>query len=270
EPTRGFAPENPSAPAFYSPPCYGNWSTSNGSISPPMANTPSRPLSLPLTTSSTNRPVPWPSSAASRPTCVRSGSCSPASSVPRRAQSGVCSNTNVSGRPSTFFSCAPKPARSTACRHSGGWIWPTPTATRASRWLTNTSARTPARRLRSEERRVGQDARGRGWRASRRRHTRFSRDWSSDVCSSDLAIWRMLEHQRFRAAVDFLQLRAEAREVDSVQAQWWMDLANADSNTRIQMVDEYQRQNTGTAVAKSRKRRRRRRKPVATQDVAAG
>src|SRR5690606_717933 len=84
------------------------------------------------------------------------------------------------------------------------------------------------------------------------------------------AIWRMLEHQRFRAAVDFLQMRAEAREVDSVQAQWWMDLANADSNTRIQMVDEYQRQNTGTAVAKSRKRRRRRRKPVATQDVAAG
>src|SRR5690606_40764469 len=25
--------------------------------------------------------------------------------------------------------------------------------------------------------------------SSRRRHTRFSRDWSSDVCSSDLHIW---------------------------------------------------------------------------------
>src|SRR5690606_40308628 len=25
--------------------------------------------------------------------------------------------------------------------------------------------------------------------SSRRRHTRFSRDWSSDVCSSDLVIW---------------------------------------------------------------------------------
>src|SRR5690606_40468031 len=24
---------------------------------------------------------------------------------------------------------------------------------------------------------------------SRRRHTRFSRDWSSDVCSSDLGLW---------------------------------------------------------------------------------
>src|SRR5690606_40164919 len=25
--------------------------------------------------------------------------------------------------------------------------------------------------------------------SSRRRHTSFSRDWSSDVCSSDLAVW---------------------------------------------------------------------------------
>src|SRR3546814_1801037 len=39
-------------------------------------------------------------------------------------------------------------------------------------------------------------------------------------------IWRMLDQPRFRASVDFLQLRAEAREVDSVRAQWWMDLAN--------------------------------------------
>ena len=88
--------------------------------------------------------------------------------------------------------------------------------------------------------------------------------------ASPRAIWRMLEHQRFRAAVDFLQLRAEAREVDSVQAQWWMDLANADSNTRIQMIDEYQRENTGSSAAKSKKRRRRRRKPADSSDVAAG
>src|SRR2546422_10910891 len=31
--------------------------------------------------------------------------------------------------------------------------------------------------------------------SSRRRHTRCSRDWSSDVCSSDLAK-RMIEHKR--------------------------------------------------------------------------
>src|SRR5687768_14812240 len=41
---------------------------------------------------------------------------------------------------------------------------------------------------RSEERRVGKECRSRWWasHSSRRRHTRCSRDWSSDVCSSDL------------------------------------------------------------------------------------
>src|SRR5699024_4359636 len=38
---------------------------------------------------------------------------------------------------------------------------------------------------RSEERRVGKETRCRD--ATRRRHTRSKRDWSSDVCSSDLA-----------------------------------------------------------------------------------
>src|SRR5690606_32015898 len=36
--------------------------------------------------------------------------------------------------------------------------------------------------------------------SSRRRHTRFSRDWSSDVCSSDLTILRKREN--FRKAFD--------------------------------------------------------------------
>src|SRR5437870_1090344 len=41
---------------------------------------------------------------------------------------------------------------------------------------------------RSEERRVGKECRSRWSRclSSRRRHTRWPRDWSSDVCSSDL------------------------------------------------------------------------------------
>src|SRR5690606_39793420 len=40
--------------------------------------------------------------------------------------------------------------------------------------------------------------------SSRRRHTRFSRDWSSDVCSSDLASFQlvsMLPDTRFRIAL---------------------------------------------------------------------
>src|SRR5690606_40365982 len=37
--------------------------------------------------------------------------------------------------------------------------------------------------------------------SSRRRHTRFSRDWSSDVCSSDLYIsfQNFIDHQRLSA-----------------------------------------------------------------------
>src|SRR5690554_6224236 len=50
--------------------------------------------------------------------------------------------------------------------------------------------------------------------------------------------WRMLEQPRFRAACDFLQLRAAAGEVDSVLAQWWMDLADGDDRRRSEILDE--------------------------------
>src|SRR5947209_3411731 len=45
---------------------------------------------------------------------------------------------------------------------------------------------------RSEERRVGKECRSRCLlsHSSRRRHTRYWRDWSSDVCSSDLNPFR--------------------------------------------------------------------------------
>src|SRR5690606_39446564 len=37
--------------------------------------------------------------------------------------------------------------------------------------------------------------------SSRRRHTRFSRDWSSDVCSSDLPIVKALERCGFALVI---------------------------------------------------------------------
>lgn len=70
------------------------------------------------------------------------------------------------------------------------------------------------------------------------------------------SIWRMLERPRFRAAVDFLQLRAEAREVDSVLAQWWMDLADSDDEQRAEIISKWQ-----TGHAKARRGKRRKRKP---------
>src|SRR5690606_40074493 len=38
--------------------------------------------------------------------------------------------------------------------------------------------------------------------SSRRRHTRFSRDWSSDVCSSDLLRYKQLDKWSYLTTVD--------------------------------------------------------------------
>jgi len=74
-------------------------------------------------------------------------------------------------------------------------------------------------------------------------------------------IWRMLEQARFRAAVDFLQLRAQAHEVDSVFAQWWMDLANGSDTERAQLIEAKmaeQRAEKGSGAGSKRRRPRRR------------
>jgi poly(A) polymerase len=66
----------------------------------------------------------------------------------------------------------------------------------------------------------------------------------------------LLGHPRFRAAYDFLLLRAEAGEVDPEIAEWW---------TRFQDVDAAERARMTTGSAK-RKRRRRRRPKAASGD----
>jgi len=75
------------------------------------------------------------------------------------------------------------------------------------------------------------------------------------------SIWRMFEQPRFRAAVDFLQLRAAAGEFDSVLAQWWMDLANANDDTRAQMLEDLAKlpRDSTASASRSRSRTRRRR-----------
>src|SRR5690606_39828076 len=51
--------------------------------------------------------------------------------------------------------------------------------------------------------------------SSRRRHTRFSRDWSSDVCSSDLNLfirentklnpYKIADNERFLRTIEYIQ-----------------------------------------------------------------
>src|SRR2546429_1787052 len=52
--------------------------------------------------------------------------------------------------------------------------------------------------------------------SSRRRHTRCSRDWSSDVCSSDLSRWEghRLREDRLQAARQDAEQRAAAAEAE--------------------------------------------------------
>src|SRR5699024_9883981 len=84
--------------------------------------------------------------------------------------------------------------------------------------------------------------------------------------TSPKAIRRMLSQPRFRAAVDFLQLRAESREVDSVLAQWWMDLANGNDDVRDDMIANLRSSPTGPKTTTRRRRggRRRSKRPSAT------
>lgn len=63
----------------------------------------------------------------------------------------------------------------------------------------------------------------------------------------------VLEHPRFRAAYDFLRLRAAAGEAAAELAEWWTRFQDADSETRAQML----------LPDPSPKKKRRRRKPKA-------
>lgn len=59
-------------------------------------------------------------------------------------------------------------------------------------------------------------------------------------------IWRMVEQPYFRAACDFLQIRAASHEFDSVLAQWWMDLANASDGEKAAMVNDLSKTGSNT------------------------
>ncbi|MCF7992176.1 MAG: polynucleotide adenylyltransferase PcnB [Thiohalocapsa sp.] len=63
----------------------------------------------------------------------------------------------------------------------------------------------------------------------------------------------LLTHPRFRAAYDFLLLRAEAGEVDTEIAEWWTRFQAVDAGERLRM----------TGGTKKKRPRRRKRKPAA-------
>ena len=66
----------------------------------------------------------------------------------------------------------------------------------------------------------------------------------------------VLEQPRFKAAYDFLLLRAQSGEVDAELGQWWTDFMNRDGEARAAML-------LPPKPDEAKKRRRRKRKPAA-------
>ena len=48
---------------------------------------------------------------------------------------------------------------------------------------------------------------------------------------------KLLEHPRFRAAYDFMLLRAESGEIDGAIATWWTDFIDAEPEVRNEMAN---------------------------------
>lgn len=73
---------------------------------------------------------------------------------------------------------------------------------------------------------------------------------------------RLLDHPRFRAAYDFLLLRAAAGEVESELATWWTDIQALPAEERIARVEQRPAGQDAAPRAGTRRRRRRRRHPA--------
>jgi len=73
----------------------------------------------------------------------------------------------------------------------------------------------------------------------------------------------LMQHPRFRAAFDFLLVRAEAGAADPELAQWWTQIQVLSQEERVKLVQARPPENhveSGTAAAPARRRRRRRRR----------
>ncbi|RXZ42460.1 polynucleotide adenylyltransferase PcnB [Crenobacter cavernae] len=80
--------------------------------------------------------------------------------------------------------------------------------------------------------------------------------------------FRFLEQPRFRAAYDFLALRAEVGEVDRELVDWWTRFQSANDDTRLDMIANVK--DDGPRAGAQRKRRRRKKAPGAADGQGSG
>jgi poly(A) polymerase len=97
-----------------------------------------------------------------------------------------------------------------------------------------------------------------------RRFSQFIREvWALQVhleARRPRSIDQVFAHERFRAAYDFLVLRAEAAEPVQEAADWWTRFQELDAAGKSAMVEDL-RGKPAAAEATKRRKRRRRRKP---------
>ena len=77
---------------------------------------------------------------------------------------------------------------------------------------------------------------------------------------------RLLGHPRFRAAYDFMLLRAQAGEVDPELAQWWTEIQTR--NPEQQGKESGSGEDRPAGAARKRRRRRRPRKAATPSNDA--
>lgn len=73
--------------------------------------------------------------------------------------------------------------------------------------------------------------------------------------------YRFMEQPRFRAAYDFMALRAEAGEVPRSMVTWWSEFQHGDEIAREALMTQARTGETPSDSGVARKRRRRRRRP---------
>lgn len=67
--------------------------------------------------------------------------------------------------------------------------------------------------------------------------------------------YNLLEHRRFRAAYDFMMLRAEVGDIENETAQFWTEVQNQSSDERMQRFGISKKTNTGKRHRRPRRRR---------------
>jgi poly(A) polymerase len=77
--------------------------------------------------------------------------------------------------------------------------------------------------------------------------------------------FKLLEHPRFRAAYDFMLLRAESGEIDRAIGDWWTRFYDAEADERNELTSGA----APSAGGEQKKRRRRRRSPGKGGDETA-